>query len=115
MKALIAATLALSSITATAQDSWTGQDKAMHFGVSYVLGIAAGNQWPRPNDRWKAIGIATIPGLLKEFSDSSKGGSGFSGKDLVWDVIGATAGVYSAHWLIGRQDGKVALMYRTEF
>lgn len=113
MKALIAIALAAASIGAQAQDKWTGQDKAMHFGVSFALGFATGNQWPQ--NKPLAIGVAMVPGLLKEVSDSGKGGSGFSGKDLVADLIGATMGVYSAHWLIGRQDGKVALMYRSEF
>ena len=115
MKTMIAIALALSSITATAQDKWTGQDKAMHFGVSYALGFAAGNQWPNKEDRWKAIGVAMIPGVLKEVSDAQKGGTGFSGKDIVADLIGASLGVYSAHWLIGRQGGKTTLAYRTEF
>jgi len=113
MKTIIAIALALSSITATAQDKWNGKDKAEHFAISFAVGFATGNQWPE--NKPLAIGVAMIPGLLKEVSDAQKGGSGFSGKDLAADLLGASLGVYSAHWLIGRQDKKVALMYRTEF
>jgi uncharacterized protein YfiM (DUF2279 family) len=119
MKTIIAIALALSSLGALANerpepkpaDKWTGSDKAMHFGVSFAVGFATGNQWPQ--NKPLAIGVAMIPGVLKEVSDRST--TGFSGKDLAVDLIGATMGVYSAHWLIGRQGGKTALMYRTEF
>jgi hypothetical protein len=56
-----------------------------------------------------------IPGVLKELSDSSKGGSGFSGKDLVADAVGAALGVYTGGWLLSRSQGKTMLSYRTEF
>jgi len=111
MKTIIAIALALSSIGSVAQDKWNGKDKAEHFAVSFAVGFATGNQWPE--NKPLAIGVAMIPGLLKEVSDRST--TGFSGKDLVADLLGASLGVYSAHWLIARQDKKVALMYRTEF
>ena len=119
-KTLIAIALALSSIGTIASDrerpappvdSWKGSDKAQHLGVSFVLGFATGNQWP--DNKPLAIGVAMLPGLLKEVSDRST--TGFSGKDLAADLVGATLGVYSAHWLIGRQDKKLTLMYRTDF
>jgi uncharacterized protein YfiM (DUF2279 family) len=94
-----------------AQDSWTGSDKAVHFGVSFVLGFAAGNQWPE--NKPLAISVAMIPGVLKEISDRST--TGFSGKDIAVDLLGATMGVYSSHWLIARENRKVTLFYRKEF
>lgn len=77
---------------ARAQDSWTGPDKTVHFAVSAVLGVAAINQWPdRPMLAW---GVAMVPGILKEVSDRST--TGFSGKDLAANALGAAVGWTSA-------------------
>lgn len=113
MKHLLLTLLLAVSLSATAGDSWTGPDKKLHFGFSFVLGFAAGNQWP--DNKPLAIGVAMIPGVVKEASDAQKGGSGWSNKDLVWDAIGAMSGVYSAHWLVQYRDKKPMLSYRTEF
>lgn len=117
MKSIFASLLVMVGVAAYspafAQDTWTGSDKKLHFGVSFVLGYATGNQWP--DNKPLAIGVAMIPGILKEVADSQKGGSGFSSKDLVWDLVGATLGVYSAHWMIRRNDGSTQVVYKTEF
>lgn len=113
MKTLLSFLLAASCTPVPAQDSWTGPDKKLHFGVSFVFGFAAGSQWP--DNKPLAIGVAMIPGVIKEASDAQKGGSGWSNKDLVWDAIGAMSGVYSAHWLVQYRDKKPMLSYRTEF
>ncbi len=92
---------------ARAQDSWSGPDKTVHFAVSAVLGVAAINQWPdRPMFAW---GVAMIPGVLKEASD--RGTTGFSGKDLAANAIGAAAGVYLGGWIIQRQRGATVIAY----
>ena len=109
MKKIIAALLLAPAICAA--DEWTGKDKGLHFGVSYVLGIATGSQWP--DNKLKAIGVAMIPGVLKEVADRKT--TGFSGKDLVADLAGATLGVYTAHWLITRSNGTTTLAYTTAF
>lgn len=96
-----------------AQDSWTGPDKKQHFALSAVFGIASGMQFA---NKPTAIGVAMIPGLVKELSDAQSGGSGFSIKDLVWDLIGATTGVYSSHWVLstfGRDT--TVISYRTTY
>jgi putative lipoprotein len=108
---LITLLLALFVTSAQAQDKWNGPDKAMHLGVSFVLGFAAGNQWP--DNKPLAFGVAMIPGVLKEVSD--RGTTGFSGKDLVADAVGAALGVYTAHWLITRSQGKTVVAYRADF
>jgi uncharacterized protein YfiM (DUF2279 family) len=85
----------------------------MHFGVSAVVGFAAVNQWP--DNKPKAFAVAMIPGVLKEISDAQKGGSGFSGKDLVADALGAAFGVYAGGWLITRAQGTTKVAYATGF
>jgi uncharacterized protein YfiM (DUF2279 family) len=103
--------LALFCTPAFAQDQWNGSDKKMHFGVSFVLGFAAGNQWPE--NKPLAFGVAMIPGVLKEISDRNT--TGFSGKDLATDALGAALGVYASGWLIKRNNGVTTVAYATNF
>lgn len=107
MKALVvplalAAGLVLTS-SAQAADDWNGADKGAHFAVSAVLGTAAAMHF---EDKWTAFGVAMIPGLLKELTDSR-----FSGKDLAADALGAGLGVQIGHWIVTR-DG---VGYRAAF
>ena len=112
MKTLIYALLALACSSSAAQDTWNGADKKMHIGVSFVLGFAAGAQWP--DNRLKAFGVAMIPGVLKEVSD--RGTTGISGKDLAADALGAALGVYAAGWMVSRsQNGTTVVSYATTF
>jgi putative lipoprotein len=104
---------ASSSRTSPASaDSFWGQDKALHFGVS--AGLAAGGYaasslvWRRPWQR--ALAGATLSlsaGVAKELWDlGGRGDPSF--KDLAWDGIGTGVGVALAAavdvWLI-RGDG----------
>lgn len=98
---------------AFAQDTWGGKDKAMHFGVSFVVGLAAGSQWP--DNKPLAFGVAMIPGLVKELSDSGRGGTGFSGKDMVANAVGAALGVYTGSWMVTRHRGTTIVAYTTTF
>jgi putative lipoprotein len=107
----IASTAALALIlhTSARADDWNGPDKKQHFAISFVLGIASASAFPdRPA---LAVGLAMTPGLIKELSDAQKGGSGFSGKDLAWDLAGAALGVAGTRWMIKRN----GISYRTEF
>ena len=113
MKRIIASLCLAASLSAHADDTWTGADKKLHFAVSFMAGVATANQWP--DNKPLAIGVAMLPGLVKEAMDAQKGGSGFSGKDLVADALGAVAGVYTTHWLIARQNGQTVVAYRAEF
>lgn len=90
------------------KDSWKGEDKAMHFGVSFVLGFAARNQWK--NEPGKAFLVALVPGVIKEATDQKA-----SGKDMVANALGAALGVYSAGWIISRNQGQTVVAYQTEF
>lgn len=89
-------------------DSWKGDDKKMHFGVSFVLGFAAGAQWPE--NKPLAFGVAMIPGLIKEATDTKA-----SGKDLVANAVGAALGVYTGGWLITRNQGTTKVAYAAWF
>ncbi len=73
MRVLIPFTvLFLSGCSHLANDHWSGQDKAQHFMASAML-----SAW-----------------------DSRPEGSGWSWKDFVWDVAGATTGY--AIWQMAR-------------
>jgi len=115
MKKLVLITCLAVSLPVSAQctDCWNGADKKMHFGVSFVLGVATASQWPE--NKPLAIGAAMIPGVLKEVADAQKGGSGFSGKDIVFDFLGAVSGVYTTSWLISRSAGTMKVSYAAKF
>lgn len=74
-----------------ANDSWSGQDKAQHFIASAMLS-AAGNEYSQhqgmSRDRSAMFGLmfSVSLGASKELWDSRPEGSGWSWKDLAWDV-----------------------------
>lgn len=107
-KILIAAALMFS--TAAHADEWLGRDKAKHAAVSFALG--AGAQMILPEDKpVAAFALAMMPGIAKELSDSRKGGSGWSNKDIVADAVGAAMGVYVTRTVqirLGRRSVMVA-------
>lgn len=84
------AALLLSSASMAHADDWRGPDKAKHLQVSFAAGLLASLP---TNDAGKAFALAMAPGLLKELHDARRGGSGFSGKDLAADALGAGLGV----------------------
>lgn len=98
--------LLLTGCSHMANDSWRGQDKAQHFIASAMLS-AAGNEYARhqgiSRDRSAAYGLmfSVSLGAGKELWDSRPAGSGWSWKDLTWDVAGAAAG-YSL-WQLAQQ------------
>lgn len=93
--------LVLFSLPAQAQDSWTGHDKALHFGVSVAAGyFCRGFLFQGPDDELRALGCGVAPGLVKELIDAGEPGNKFSGKDLVWDIAGAYVGVKFGGWVI---------------
>ena len=114
MRSLIVciATLVIGSAS-QAQDTWTGPDKKLHFGGSFVFGLAAGFQFP--NNKPLAFGLALVPGLAKELMDAQKGGTGFSHKDMVANALGAALGVYTSGWLVTHTRGTTMVNYTKEF
>lgn len=100
-------------------DRWTGPDKAKHFAVSAGLGLAAAELARRDALPCKgelcAVAAATVPGLLKELSDSRSGGSGFSYKDMAFNIAGAYVGVKLHGVFVSRHNGTTHVTYRKEF
>ena len=94
---LISCLLLLTGCAHTAQDQWSGQDKAQHFLASAMLS-AAGNEYAQhqgiSRDRSAVYGLmfSVSLGASKELWDSRPAGSGWSWKDFAWDVAGATTG-----------------------
>ena len=89
----------LHSPAARAEDPWWDQDKGLHLAVSGALGAGvyttlwlAGDD-PRPLRLVLATGLALLPGVAKEIYDSGQPGNLFSGKDMLWNAVGAVAGV----------------------
>ena len=89
-----------------ANDSWSGQDKAQHFIASAMLS-AAGNELDATSSELKhsqhqgmsrdhsamfGLMFSVSLGASKELWDSRPEGSGWSWKDLAWDVAGASTG-----------------------
>ncbi|HGX6404824.1 TPA: YfiM family lipoprotein [Shigella dysenteriae] len=89
--------LLLSGCSHMDNDSWSGQDKAQHFIASAMLS-AAGNEYSQhqgmSRDRSAMFGLmfSVSLGASKELWDSRPEGSGWSWKDLAWDVAGASTG-----------------------
>lgn len=60
-------------------DSWTGKDKALHFGVCFVM--AAINPF-----------IALLAAMGKELYDQQQPNNHFCWKDIVADAVGVALG-----------------------
>lgn len=78
-------------------DPWFGRDKALHFGVSVVLGGGGyAASAPLFDERWqRALAGASFSlslGAAKELHDLSGAGNA-SWKDFAWDVAGTGVGV----------------------
>lgn len=108
LSSLISASLIAAAPAAQAADEWFGADKTKHFAVSAVLGAATGMHF---ENKWTAFGVAMIPGLLKEISDSGQANNHFSGKDLAADALGAAIGVQFGNWLVTQR----GIGYRAAF
>ena len=80
-----------------AGDPWWGDDKAKHFAVCGLAGAAgalAARQADGSDGQAFGIGMGVAVGLGagKETYDDRIKGTYFSGKDLVWDLLGGLAG-----------------------
>lgn len=98
MKQLILPVLfLLTGCSHTANDRWSGQDKAQHFIASAIL-AAAGTEVGLRQDyspaRSANVGFlfSVSLGGAKELWDSRAAGTGWSWKDFAWDVAGAATG-----------------------
>ena len=80
-----------------AGDPWWGDDKAKHFVVCGLAGAAAAGlarQADGSDGQAFGIGLGVALGLGagKETCDARIKGTYFSGKDLVWDLLGGAVG-----------------------
>lgn len=78
-------------------DHWFGRDKAYHFGISAGIsaGLAAAAENNGCNDGEAmvfAVAFTMPVGVGKELYDRKVKKTYCSGKDLVWDLVGALAG-----------------------
>jgi putative lipoprotein len=78
-------------------DPWWGRDKAAHFTVSAALSAAmthlameAGESGPRAHA--EAVAAVLVLGAGKEAYDSRSGGTGWSWRDMSWNLLGALLG-----------------------
>ncbi|MBU0676859.1 MAG: hypothetical protein KJ626_01975 [Verrucomicrobia bacterium] len=78
-------------------DEWFGQDKWQHFAVASAVGagVVAGLEGGGSSEsdaRAGAIFLTISLGCAKEWRDENVKGTYWSGKDLVWDFVGAVVG-----------------------
>lgn len=98
MRLCLLAVLLCSGCAHTASDAWTGRDKAEHYFASAAL-AAAGSEVSQRQHRSRAqsssVGFmfSLSLGAAKEGFDSRPAGSGWSWKDLSWDLAGAASGI----------------------
>ena len=72
-------------------------DKQAHMTAAAVISlgtsvIAYDLGYTTTESYWIGVASGTLAGLLKELLDARSGGSGFDGRDLVADGIGASVG-----------------------
>ena len=109
-------------------DSWAGQDKMMHFGMSAPLGILGVGVADRLGFSGKVervvVGatIGMMPGLAKEWADRYNPRATASAKDMLFNMLGAALGASIADCctvraLASRRDRPdgLAVEYRISF
>jgi putative lipoprotein len=92
----LATALALAAALSAQADEWTGPDKVKHFGGGALLGTAGTLV---TESKALGFGVGCLTGLAKEVTDS-RGGTGFSAKDLTVTCAGALLGAYFGGWLV---------------
>lgn len=100
------------AVASSSADTWTGQDKALHFSVSAPFGTLGlvmaqrmGATAPVERVLWGAV-IGTVPGLTKELVDWRTQTGTASGKDLVANFAGALLGATLGECCIVRPTGR---------
>ena len=91
-----------AALAASAQDKWSGADKPKHVVASALSALVVEGVFSHRLEPVERLGVAMLPGLAKEIYDMRRGGSGFSGKDLGADLLGALAGM-AFHGVVIRQ------------
>jgi VanZ family protein len=128
---LFALAAAVASAPAQANgplDSWSGQDKMMHFGMSAPLGMLGASVAEKFGVTGKTerlvVGAALgmMPGLAKEWADRYNPRATASVKDMAFNVLGAILGAATVDCctvraLSSRRDrfDGLAVEYKIEF
>lgn len=99
-KLIAACALIAMTGAASAQDRWTGDDKPKHIAFSAVSAVVVESMFAQTLHPVERFGLAMLPGFAKEFADMRRGGTGFSGKDLVADALGVGLGMAGYHVVI---------------
>ena len=102
MKKLLLSILAVMAIgqTLQAESFFQEDDKQLHMActtlISFVAaGWASENGYTESEAFWIGFSSAMFIGVLKEAYDARDGGSGFDGRDLLADGIGASLGSFT--------------------
>ena len=93
IKLIAACALFALAGVASAQDRWNGADKPKHFAVSAFSAVVIEGLFAQTLHPVERFGLAMLPGFAKEVADMRRGGSGFSGKDIVADAFGVLGGM----------------------
>lgn len=83
------------------QDNWFGPDKLYHFAAATAFGagsqvVASNNGASESNAAIIGVSVAIGVGAAKELYDQELKRTGWSWKDLVWDVAGGIVGSLTA-------------------
>ena len=70
-----------------------GADKPKHIAASAISAVVVESLFAQTLHPAQRFGLAMVPGVIKELADMRRGGSGFSGKDLVADALGVGLGM----------------------
>ncbi len=94
-----------------AADSWTGNDKVLHFAGSAGIALLVTNISRDPSvGFWSSVAV----GAAKELVDQRKGGDA-SLRDLVVDVAGAYLGSETGRWMLYRNRQTTTLVASWRF
>jgi uncharacterized protein YfiM (DUF2279 family) len=103
--------MSLSVAPAMAADSWTGNDKVLHFAGSAGIALLVTNISRDPSvGFWSSVAV----GAAKELVDQRKGGDA-SLRDLVVDVAGAYLGSETGRWMLYRNRQTTTLVASWRF
>lgn len=110
MRKIIVLCLALWANFAAAE-SWSGDDKQIHFLGSAMVAVVVTAATDSP---WIGFWSVLALGVTKEVIDQRRGGRA-SGRDLVADVAGAYIGSQAGRLLISRRGDTTAVVYALRF
>lgn len=114
MRRLHAAALlfAMAFAPAQAQDTWTGSDKRLHFAGSAFVGLAAAAVTDSNGEAF--AGCAAV-GLAKELATWRALDVKPSGRDMVWNLLGCSAGIGLARVAIRHEQGRTTVSFAAAF